>query len=33
MIDPREYCISTKEFVVDDEGNLKGLNTGEFNDH
>jgi len=25
--DPREYCISTKEFVVDDEGNLKGLNT------
>lgn len=26
--DPREYCISTKEFVVDDEGKLKGLNTG-----
>ncbi|KAJ7702309.1 NADPH-dependent glutamate synthase [Mycena rosella] len=25
--DPREYCISTKDFVVDDEGNLKGLNT------
>ncbi|KAK7023963.1 glutamate synthase [Favolaschia claudopus] len=25
--DPREYCISTKEFVVDDEGKLKGLNT------
>jgi hypothetical protein len=27
--DPREYCISTKEFVVDD-GKLKGLNTGTF---
>jgi hypothetical protein len=27
-IDPREYCISTKDFVVDDEGKLKGLNTG-----
>ena len=26
--DPREYCISTKDFVVDDEGKLKGLNTG-----
>ena len=25
--DPREYCISTKEFVVDDEGKLKGVNT------
>ncbi|KAF7311548.1 Glutamate synthase [Mycena kentingensis (nom. inval.)] len=25
--DPREYCISTKDFVVDDEGNLEGLNT------
>jgi len=25
--DPREYCISTKEFVVDEEGKLKGLNT------
>jgi len=25
--DPREYCISTKEFVLDDEGKLKGLNT------
>ena len=25
--DPREYCISTKEFVVDDEGKLRGLNT------
>ena len=25
--DPREYCISTKEFVVED-GKLKGLNTG-----
>jgi len=28
--DPREYCISTKEFVLDDGGNLKGLNTGIF---
>lgn len=26
--DPREYCISTKEFVVDDDGKLQGLNTG-----
>ena len=26
--DPREYCISTKEFVLDEEGKLKGLNTG-----
>lgn len=26
-IDPREYCISTKEFVLDDQGKLKGLNT------
>ena len=26
--DPREYCISTKEFLLDDEGKLKGLNTG-----
>jgi len=25
--DPREYSISTKEFVVDDGGKLKGLNT------
>lgn len=25
--DPREYCISTKEFVVDSEGKLSGLNT------
>ncbi|KAF8636732.1 hypothetical protein AX17_003535 [Amanita inopinata Kibby_2008] len=25
--DPREYSISTKEFVLDDEGQLKGLNT------
>ena len=25
--DPREYCISTKSFALDDEGNLKGLNT------
>ena len=27
-IDPREYCISTRDFVVDDDGRLKGLNTG-----
>lgn len=27
-LDPREYCISTKEFVVDEDGKLKGLNTG-----
>ena len=26
--DPREYCISTKDFVLDDEGKLQGLNTG-----
>lgn len=25
--DPREYCISTKDFVLDDEGKLNGLNT------
>ena len=25
--DPREYCISTKDFVLDDEGKLIGLNT------
>lgn len=25
--DPREYCISTKEFVSDGNGKLKGLNT------
>lgn len=25
--DPREYCISTKDFVIDDEGKLSGLNT------
>ncbi|KAI0664581.1 NADPH-dependent glutamate synthase [Cubamyces menziesii] len=25
--DPREYCISTKEFVVDENGKLQGLNT------
>lgn len=25
--DPREYCISTKSFEKDEEGNLKGLNT------
>jgi len=28
--DPREYCISTKEFVVDGSGKLKGLNTGPY---
>lgn len=26
--DPREYSISTKDFVVDEEKKLKGLNTG-----
>ena len=26
-VDPREYCISTKDFTVDDDGKLKGLNT------
>lgn len=25
--DPRQYCISTKRFVLDDEGKLKGLDT------
>ncbi|KAF9049321.1 NADPH-dependent glutamate synthase [Hymenopellis radicata] len=25
--DPREYCISTKDFVLNDEGKLCGLNT------
>ena len=25
--DPREYCISTKSFALDEDGNLKGLNT------
>ena len=25
--DPREYCISTKDFVVDGDGKLTGLNT------
>merc|ERR1711939_86722 len=25
--DPREYCISTKDFVMDNDGNLAGLNT------
>lgn len=25
--DPREYCISTKDFVVDENNNLAGLNT------
>lgn len=28
--DPREYCISTKDFVLDENNKLKGLNTGEF---
>jgi glutamate synthase (NADH) len=28
--DPREYCISTKEFFADEEGNLKGLQTGKL---
>lgn len=28
--DPREFCISTKDFVVDEDGNVKGLNTGMF---
>jgi glutamate synthase (NADPH/NADH) len=27
LSDPREYCISTKDFVLDDQGKLKGLNT------
>jgi glutamate synthase (NADPH/NADH) len=27
-IDPREYCISTKEFLLDEQGKLSGLNTG-----
>ncbi len=26
-LDPREYCISTKDFVLNDEGKLSGLNT------
>lgn len=25
--DPREYCISTKRFVLDEAGKLKGLDT------
>lgn len=29
-IDPREYCISTKDFVVDSDGQLQGLNTGKY---
>ena len=28
--DPREFCISTKEFIVDEDGQVKGLNTGEY---
>ena len=27
-LDPREYCISTKDYVLNDEGTLEGLNTG-----
>lgn len=27
LLDPREYSISTKEFVIDEEGKLKGVNT------
>ena len=27
VLDPREYCISTKDFVLDGEGQLEGLNT------
>lgn len=27
VADPREYCISTKDFVLDEAGKLKGLNT------
>lgn len=30
LTDPREYCISTKEFITDEEGKLKGLQTGKF---
>ncbi|CAG7854261.1 Glutamate synthase [NADH]; AltName: Full=NADH-GOGAT; Flags: Precursor [Serendipita indica DSM 11827] len=26
-LDPREFCISTKEFLTDEDGNVKGLNT------
>jgi len=26
--DPREYCISTRNFVVDEDVNSSGLNTG-----
>lgn len=26
-LDPREFCISTKEFVTDEDGVVKGLNT------
>ena len=28
--DPREFCISTKEFILDESGKLKGLNTGAY---
>ena len=28
--DPREYCISTKEFITDEEGKLKGLQTSKL---
>ncbi len=29
-VDPREYCISTKEFFADEEGKLQGLQTGKL---
>lgn len=29
-LDPREFSISTKEFVLDEGGKLKGLNTGAY---
>jgi hypothetical protein len=29
-LDPREYCISTKDFTVDQEGKLAGMNTSKF---
>ena len=28
FLDPREYCISTRDFVVDENNDLMGLNTG-----
>lgn len=27
IVDPREFCISTKDFVLDEQGKLCGLNT------